>query len=290
MGWLAGLIAALAWTLASSLWRGLATSLTALQLNGLKNGIACLLLLPVLLTMPWMHQPASLLVLLLSGGVGIALGDSFYLAALRRLGTRRTLTVESLAPIAAAIGGVVGLGEHLPHQAWIGAALVTVSVLVVARQGPPEATVLRDQSATSQRLGLICAVLAVLCGVSGAALSRSVLIQSDLTPLQSAATRLLGGLVLLLPWLRFNTPFARPRPRRARWPRVLLATLLGTNLGILLQQVVLQRLPLGLGVTLLSTAPVMALLVAGAEGDHPRLGGVLASLLAVVGVGLAVLS
>jgi DME family drug/metabolite transporter len=52
---------------------------------------------------------------------------------------------------------------------------------------------------------------------------------------------------------------------------------------------VLQRLPLGLGVTLLSTAPVMALLVAGAEGDHPRLGGVLASLLAVSGVALAVL-
>jgi hypothetical protein len=77
MGWLAGLIAALAWTLASSLWRGLATSLTALQLNGLKNGIACLLLLPVLLTLPWMHQPASLVLLLLSGGVGIALGDSF---------------------------------------------------------------------------------------------------------------------------------------------------------------------------------------------------------------------
>jgi drug/metabolite transporter (DMT)-like permease len=185
---------------------------------------------------------------------------------------------------------LVGLGEQLPHRAWIGVFLVTVSVLVVARQAPPEATVQRDQTATSQRLGLICAVLAVLCGVSGAALSRSVLIQSDLTPLQSAATRLLGGLVLLLPWLRFNTPFARPRPRRARWPTVLLATLLGTNLGILLQQVVLQRLPLGLGVTLLSTAPVMALLVAGAEGDHPRLGGVLASLLAVSGVALAVLS
>ena len=89
MGLLAGLIAALAWTLASSLWRGLTTSLSALQLNGLKNGIATLLLLPVLLTLPWMQNKQGLIVLLLSGGVGIALGDSFYLAALRRLGTRR---------------------------------------------------------------------------------------------------------------------------------------------------------------------------------------------------------
>ena len=47
MGVLAGLFAALAWTLASSLWRGLVTSLSALQLNGLKNAIACMALLPV---------------------------------------------------------------------------------------------------------------------------------------------------------------------------------------------------------------------------------------------------
>ncbi|MAA96968.1 MAG: EamA family transporter, partial [Stappia sp.] len=35
MGILAGLVAALAWTVASSLWRGLSTSLNAIQLNGL---------------------------------------------------------------------------------------------------------------------------------------------------------------------------------------------------------------------------------------------------------------
>ena len=65
---------------------------------------------------------------------------------------------------------------------------------------------------------------------------------------------------------------------------------MGTVLGILLQQVVLQRLPLGIGITVLSTAPVMALLVAPAEGDHLKPSVLLASALAVTGVGLAVLS
>ena len=74
---------------------------------------------------------------------------------------------------------------------------------------------------------------------------------------------------------------ASPRQR-------LLATGLGTVLGILLQQVVLQQLPLGIGITVLSTAPVMALLVARGEGDHPQASGWLASVLAVVGVALAV--
>ena len=288
MGVLAGLVAALAWTLASSLWRGLATSLSALQLNGLKNAIACLALLPVLMRLPWHQEAPGLLLLLISGGIGISLGDSFYLAALRRLGTRRTLTLESLSPLAAASGGLLVMGEQLSNQAWLGTVMVTVSVVLVARQQPPDATSQSDRSTHAQITGLTLALAAVICGVTGAAVSRNVLLTTDLSPIQSASARLLGGLLLLLPWLRFHTAFPQPRPKIARWPRVLLATGLGTVLGILLQQVVLQQLPLGVGITVLSTAPVMALLVARAEGDHPRASGWLASALAVAGVALAV--
>ena len=70
-GVIAGLIAALAWTLASSLWRSLSTSLSAIQLNGLKNALASLVLLPVLITLPWGQQPQALIWLLISGGLGI---------------------------------------------------------------------------------------------------------------------------------------------------------------------------------------------------------------------------
>ncbi len=290
MGILAGLVAALTWTLASSLWRGLATSLNAIQLNGLKNAIACAALLPVLITLPWAGEVNNLMLLLISGGMGISLGDSFYLAALRRLGTRRTLTLESLAPVAAAAGGWLAMGERLSPQGWTGALLVTISVVLVALQQPPDATRIPDRSRAVQVQGLLLALFAVVCGVAGAAVSRTVLISSELTPLQSAACRLLGGLLLLLPWLRIRAGFPQPRPRRTRWPRVLAATLMGTVLGILLQQVVLQRLPLGIGITVLSTAPVMALLVAPAEGDHLKPSVLLASALAVTGVGLAVLS
>ena len=220
MGVIAGLVAALAWTLASSLWRGLSTSLTALELNGLKNAIACALLLPVLCFLPWKQESQALLWLLISGGVGISLGDSFYLAALRRLGTRRTLTLESLAPLIAALGGLVVMGERIEGQAWLGAAMVSVSVVLVARQSPPDGTRERNRARNVQWQGIVFALLAVLCGVSGAAVSRSVLISTDLTTWQSAATRLLGGLILLLPWLRLRSLFPKPQPSQRRWPRV----------------------------------------------------------------------
>ena len=297
VGILAGLVAALAWTIASSLWRGLSTSLTALKLNGVKNAIACVVLLPVLIAIPWWDQPQIWLLLLLSGVVGIALGDSFYLAALRRLGTRRALTVEALAPLVAAISGLVWMGEAVSAATWAGASLVSASVLIVARQRPPEHTPAADRQGANQLLGIGLALLAVVCGVGGAALSRSMLLSATVLPLQSAAVRLLGGLLALLPWLtwRWQPPWpktrqAGPQPQQQRALTVITATVLGTNLGILLQQTALQQLPLAVAITLLSTAPVMALLVAKSEGDKPQVAGLTASLLAVGGVALSMLN
>ena len=72
-----------------------------------------MLFLPILLTLPWSQFPIDSLLLLAMRRFGIALGDSFYLAALRRLGTRRTLTVEAIGPVLASIGTVSLAG--IPH-------------------------------------------------------------------------------------------------------------------------------------------------------------------------------
>ena len=70
---------------------------------------------------------------------------------------------------------------------------------------------------------------------------------------------------------------------------LLAATLLGTVLGIALQQLALSRLPAGLAVALLSTSPVLAVLLAAAEGDRPGRRGWAAALLVLAGVGLLLL-
>jgi len=66
-GLLAALGAAMAWTTASSLWRSVSSSGSALQLNTIKNGLATLLFLPVLLSLPWRANGQGVTLLLLSG-------------------------------------------------------------------------------------------------------------------------------------------------------------------------------------------------------------------------------
>ena len=290
LGVAAALAAALCWTLASLLWRRLPTSLGAGQLNLLKNLLALAMLGPALLLAAptgW-PPPASpaLALLALSGVLGIAVGDSLFFAALRRLGTRRTLTIEAGGPGVTAAAAALLLGESPGAAQWCGIALISGGLLLVARQS--EAGQGRPPAAVP-RLGLLLALAALMAGSAGALLARAALQPGAITPLAAAAIRLLAASLALAPLLPgLLRPLRRPRlgpwPSRRRWPLVLAATLLGTTAGIALQQLALSRLGAGLAVALLATAPVMAVLLAPLEGDRPRGVGWLAALSALVGV------
>lgn len=284
----AALGAALCWTLASTLWRRLPTSLGAAELNLLKNLLALLLLAPPLV---WHlgHAPGgvvagpALALLLLSGALGIAAGDSFYFSALRRIGTRRALTIDAGGPAVTAAVGVVLLAEVPRPAQWLGILLITGAVLLVALQRPAGAC-----APQQRRAGVLLALAAVACGVAGALLARSVLRAVALGALLAAALRLVGGSLVLLPLapdlLRRLLRPPQPRPRQRRWPLALTATLLGTSCGIALQQLALSLLPAGMAVALLATAPVLALPVGCWEGDRPGLLGGVAAALALGGV------
>ena len=285
-GVLAALAGALCWTLASSLWRRLPTALSASQLNLLKNGLALLFLLPLVGRSGvggWGQEPRALLLLAASGVLGIALGDSLFFAALRRIGTRRTLTLDAGGPAVTALLGMAALSERPSPLQWLGIALITAALWLVAGrdvEGPRS----RDWG-----LGIALALGALACGSGGAVLARAALRSGAIAPLDAAALRLVAAALVLLPLLPslLHRPQG-PRPLRRRWPLGLLATLLGTTAGIALQQTALLHLPGALAVALLATAPVMALPLASLEGDHPGWRGVCAALMGLAGVSCVV--
>jgi drug/metabolite transporter, DME family len=291
MGVMAALVGALSWTLASGLWRRLPTSLGPAELNLVKNLLALGLLLPLLPLLAHPVAPRQGGLLLASGVLGIAAGDSFYFAALRRLGTRRTLTLEAGGPVLTSAAGLVLLLEVPSPRQWAGVALVCLALVLVAGQSPPGD--LRGRLQRQQGLGLLLGLLGLTCGSAGALLARAALRDTPLPPLQAAALRLAGAVLVMLPLLPgLGKPLLRrwgPRPVQSRWMLLLAATLLGTVAGIALQQLALARLPAGLAVSLLSTSPVMATLLAGVEGDRPGRRGWAAALLVLVGVVLLVL-
>ncbi len=285
IGILSALLASSFWTISCSFWSTLSTPLSALQINCLKNTIALFFFLPFIVGFPLGTELNGVLFLLLSGAIGIAIGDSLYIAALRRLGTRRTLTVESLAPLIAFLTDVSLMGKHIPLSVFVGALLVGSSLIIIAFQSPPYAAQLARRNLSTQKTGFLFAFLGVLCGVFGAFLSRLVLVSSEITPLESSTFRLIGGVftLIILFWSK-RKHLLLPEFKKYDWIKIVIATFIGTNLGIALQQVVFKNLSLGIGITLLSLSPLFALFLR--EGDVFKISSLFASSFAVIGIWL----
>ncbi len=279
--------AASSWTYACYLWRQQTKYLSASQINIIKNIIAFIIFSPILFTFHFESSVREILILFVSGIIGIALGDTFYIISLKSLGTRRTLTFESASPIIAALLGSFLLNETLPFKMWLGVFIVSISLLGVSLQKK-----INNQDIITninKNQGIAFALLSVLCAVVAATLSRLVLVNSDLNPFQTTEIRLFGGIIGLLPLIKYNfINLIKKLPYKNRF-NLVYASFWGTNIGILLQQNVFKILPIGLGWTLLSTSPVIALFFARSEGDEVNWKNILLSATTLLGVAIALI-
>ena len=258
--------AAISWTYACFVWRSQTEKYKSIDINLLKNVIAFLIFLPAFINLHILSDLKSLIILSLSGVIGIGLGDTFYIKSLQLIGTRRTLSIETLSPLLAALSGEIFIDENLALKSYIGIFIISLSLFIILRQR----TNLLDNNLpkiteeNNFRI-YIFPLLSVLCAVLGGLLSRIVFLESDLSPFQTTEIRLLGAIMFLIAVKNFRMNFFLKKLDNNAQKRFLLSIFLGTNLGILLQQVVFKTLPLGIGWTLLSTSPVISLFFAKKE-------------------------
>jgi len=253
--------ATLSWTYACSIWRAHTNIYKPIEINFLKNVIAFIIFSPVFLILNYSTNYKYFLILLLSGTIGIGLGDTFYLKSLNLIGTRKTLSIEALSPLIAAITGTLFIDEHLNINAWIGIVIVTGALIKIIRKK----SCLLDKNSklvfSNNSLDkYIYSFLSVLCAVIAALLSRFVLLESDLSPIFTTEIRLLGSIIFLYSIAKMKLKFFLNNFERKEKYQFMISVLFGTNIGIFLQQIVFQTLPLGIGWTLLSTSPIISLL------------------------------
>lgn len=130
-GELAALSAAFLWAITTVIYGRVGARIPALQLNFLKGAIAIAFLSLALLAtgasiaqLNWLSTG----LLLLSGAIGIGLGDTAYFKTLNQLGARRTLLLETLAPPLTAAIALIFLGEQLNLISWCGIFLTISGV------------------------------------------------------------------------------------------------------------------------------------------------------------------
>ena len=208
---------------------------------------------------------------MLSGVIGIGLGDTFYIKSLQVIGTRRTLSIETLSPLLAALSGEIFINENLTLRSYIGIVIISISLFILLRQRTNLLVNNLTKITEENNFKIyIFPLLSVLCAVLGGLLSRMVFLERDLSPFQTTEIRLLGAIIFLIMIKNFRVNFFLKRLDNNAQKRFLLSIFLGTNLGILLQQIVFKTLPLGIGWTLLSTSPVISLFFAKKKKENNK--------------------
>jgi uncharacterized membrane protein len=286
-GEVAALGAAFIWAAASIVYTGVGRQLSPLVLNLVKGLVAIALLLITLLFLGKLLPTVSLmprLLLLISGVIGIGIGDTAYFAALNSLGARRTLLLESLSPPLGALLALIFLQEQLAPLAWLGIGLTIAGVTWVVLERSPQLN-----GALMPLRGIIAGLVAAVGQAIGAVLSRAALAGTDVDPLWSTLIRLLGGILVLL--IAFSTqkqPFQKLAPLRSRrlWGIVIMAAFASTYLGIWLQQIALKYAPTGIAQSLSATSPLFVIPFAIASGEKVSLRAIFGAAIALVGVWL----
>ena len=222
----------------------------------------------------------TVLILVLSGVIGIGIGDTALFAALRRMGEQNTLLIaETLAPLLVVMLGFVLLAEELHWLHGVGIFLVLLATdLAIGWR--------RSKSINKAAVGF--AVVAAACQATGALVSRYYLSTTELGVLESAVWRLLGGLlfvsaVLVVMMMRRQTIRYQPLTLRQS-SKLFVAISLGTVLGVFMLQWSLDLLRAGVAQTLLASSPLFAVIVAWFNRDAVTAKQWLAVVIGVVGV------
>lgn len=288
-GEIAALTTACCWAVAARMFQMLGAYFNPLALNFWKGALAALVLFAVTLFYPLAVELPSDAVfwLVLSGIIGIGLGDTFFFRALNQIGDSQSILVaETLAPILTALLAMIWINEWLSWQQWVGIAVVILSVDMIIKLQK------RDSRKIFSMSGYVYAALAALCQAVGAVLSRDILTSTGIDAANASLFRLLGGLAaILLLMLAMKRSLRPTQALGAKGLKLLFwATLLGTFAALYLQMVAFANTKAAIVQTLFATSVVLSLLVARFLGEKVDKRTFLWSFMAMFGVSVLLLS
>ena len=281
------LLSAVFWALSVILFRRIGDRLAPTTLNFYKCATALLLIVPTALI--WhgnatlSGQANHLILMAVSGFVGIGIADTLFLSALKRLGATRASAIESLFSPAVVLLSVLFLGEVMTLGQTLGMLLVVGGVVLVNLRARGD----RVTDPNHQRSGYMFALAAVITSASGIVMLKPLI--GTEPALWVVMVRLLGGLLAV--WL--TIVISRQLSlrdlaigREAPWLTLLAASAAGAWLSTLMFVMAMSRMDVDVASVLNETAVIFVVLMAWWWLHEPlnlkRIIGVLAAFSGVV--------
>ena len=228
------LACALCWALAIILFRRAGDALPPFELNLFKNLLGFSLILPTLAVVEGFQlsafSPQDIAVTMLSGLLGIAVADTWYLRALSLMGASRTGIVSGLLSPFVILLSILFLGESLRGWQLAGFALVMGGILLVTwRQNR------REVDAAHLSKGVFYGIGAVFLMAVGIVMVKEIL---ETRPfMMTVEIRLAGGAGGMLIYMALRGRYAavkhnfmKPLP----WKLIIAGSFLGAYVSMLM--------------------------------------------------------
>lgn len=288
---LAALAAALTWAFAGIVSANPAKALGALAFNRIRMALVFAMLAAwTLVSGGWTTlSPGVAWPLIVSGFIGIFIGDTALFLTMNRLGPRRTAILFSLnAPMSVALGWLV-LGEALQGQTLLGIAITIGGVILAIIYGKRKDQLHSWESVTGALwVGILLGLAAALSQSVGALIARPIM-ETGIDPVAASMVRV-GVAALCLLAIGFY-PHKALRPQtKLTMPligQVALSGLLGMGVGMTLLLFALRGGEVGIITTLSATTPAMMLpILWWRTKEAPAAGAWAGAMLVIIGSAL----
>jgi drug/metabolite transporter (DMT)-like permease len=292
-GELAALGAALIWSVSVTIFRIKASYAHPVGIN-IFNGLtscACFLVTAFVAGIVFPADVSVWATLVLSGFIGISIGDSAFYGALPRIGVPLTSVIQCLAPPVTGLLAWFFLSERLSGLELTGILITTLGVAGYVYFEEPVEAAGPEVPRSRYVQGLWLAVIAALGQAGGSVVAKTAL--SSAEPTAAAFIRLAGHVLILapitlmIPRYRGVVKSVTAKPKGALW--IMLAGFLGSFLGLQLLATGIKHTSVAVALALSSTYPIWTMPIAYVLlGERFRPISVLCAVVAVSGVLLTV--
>ena len=261
IGEIAALATAFCWSITSYAFTNVSRRIGAIQVNIDRMVIASVMLISILgvfgISLTLTYNQISNLVI--SGILGLVLGDSFLFKSFQLIGARLGIIIMAAVPVLGTVLAFFFLNEIISYLGMFGMILTIAGILIVVL----ERKIPEENKVTISKIGIFYGFLGALGQASGLIFAKFAFQGGDLNGFAASFIRLFSASIIILPlaatFRRYKNPL-RIYPKDSYSTKVILiGTIFGPVLGITGSLIAIEYAKVGIASTLMATMPIIML-------------------------------
>jgi len=261
IGEIAALVTALLWSGTSIVFTEASVRVGSFYVNVARLIIAmfCLALTVLIFQIEINLSASQILNLILSGIIGLVIGDTFLFKAFQNIGARLSMLIMASVPGISAILAFIFLGEKISFTGIIGMliTILGISIVVLNRQEKPSSDYKIDY------IGIFYAFMGAVGQAVGLIFAKNAFNESDINGFLAAFIRISSSVIFMYPLFVFITkiknPFSIFRNNKVALTYTLIGSVIGPFFGITFSLISVAHTKVGIASTLMSTVPIIML-------------------------------